>query len=54
MPRIVDRDWRRTEKEDFALNVKSKIEMHGSATPIYANVNGDQIVVGWELKSMRN
>jgi len=44
---FVNRDWTRSEHDDFALNVSRYMGKYDWATPIY-NING--IVIGWKIK----
>lgn len=44
---FINRDWNRTEHDDFELNIKTRMSENSEAVPMYV---GDKIV-GWTIRT---
>ena len=46
---FINRDWNRTEHDDFQLNVLPRLGETTEALPIYHDINGNNTLVGWKI-----
>ena len=46
---FIQRNWKRSEADDFKLNVERYIGDFEAATPIY---DKDGIIIGWKIDDM--
>jgi hypothetical protein len=46
MTRFINRDWNRTENDDFCLNVQSSLTSNSEAIPLYYNNE----IIGWKIQ----
>lgn len=47
MPGIVNRDWSRTEHDDYVLNVEPRLSPYSEAAPVIV----DGAVVAWKIQA---
>jgi hypothetical protein len=47
----INRNWKRSESDDFKLNVQDHIKENTEAVPVYAtDDNGDHYLCGWRIQ----